>query len=550
MTLSANINTPLLSVKNLHLSFAQPQAHGEAPTEREVLRGVSFEVPMGGRVALVGESGSGKSVTALAILRLLDPQLARLHRGEVLFNGQALLDLPEAKMRGIRGREIGMIFQEPMSALNPLHPVGKQIAETLIVHEGMSKAAARLRAIELLERTGIREPQWRVDALPHQLSGGQRQRVMIAMALACRPRLLIADEPTTALDVTVQAQILELLADVQREMGLAVLMITHDLPLVRRFAEQVVVMRHGEVVERGAVGAVFAHPEHAYTRLLLDSAPVRDGLAQPAENAPLVLGAKGVGCERAGQSEQWWRRAKPNVILHGLDVALHAGETLGVVGESGSGKTTLAHVLLRLIPGSGSVQIAGEDWHGLQAKALRKARRMAQIVFQDPFASLSPRMSIEAIVGEGLQVHEPGLSAQERQARVVDALVEVGLSEDMLWRYPHEFSGGQRQRIAIARALVLRPRLMVLDEPTSALDVSVQKQVLGLLQELQARHGLSYLLITHDLRVIRAMAHRVMVLREGRMVEQGETLALLRHPREDYTRSLVSAAGLLDEVVA
>jgi len=540
-----NINAPLLSVKNLHLSFAVPALTGVS--EREVLRGVSFEVPAGGRVALVGESGSGKSVTALAVLRLLDPQLARLHRGEVMFDGQPLLDLTETKMRAIRGREIGMIFQEPMSALNPLHPVGKQIAETLIVHEGMNKAQARLRAIELLQRTGIREPQRQVDALPHQLSGGQRQRVMIAMALACRPRLLIADEPTTALDVTVQAQILELLADLQREMGLAVLMITHDLPLVRRFAEQVVVMRHGEVVEHGAVGAVFAHPEHDYTRLLLASAPVRDLQAEPSDTAPAVLTAQAVGCVRAGQDGGWFKRATPIVTLHNVDVLLRAGETLGVVGESGSGKTTLAHVLLRLTPGEGAVMIAGQDWHKLEAKALRKARRMAQIVFQDPFASLSPRMSIAAIVGEGLQVHEPGLNAETRQARVVEALEEVGLSADMLWRYPHEFSGGQRQRIAIARALVLRPRLIVLDEPTSALDVTVQKQVLSLLQDLQRRHGLSYVLISHDLRVIRAMAHRVMVLRDGRVVEQGETLSLLAAPREDYTRQLVMAAGVLGE---
>ncbi len=535
----------LLSVKNLHLSFALPSVTGTS--EREVLRGVSFEVPVGGRVALVGESGSGKSVTALAILRLLDPQLARLHRGEVMFNGQALLGLPENKMRAIRGREIGMIFQEPMSALNPLHPIGKQIGETLMVHEGMSKTQAQRRAIELLERTGIREPQRRVDALPHQLSGGQRQRVMIAMALACRPRLLIADEPTTALDVTVQAQILALLADVQREMGLAVLMITHDLPLVRRFAEDVVVMRHGEVVERGSVEAVFAHPEHEYTRLLLESAPVRD--LAPVVQAVPVLEARAVGCVRAGQDGGWFKRATPMVTLHNVNLSLGAGETLGVVGESGSGKTTLAHVLLRLTPGEGEVRIAGQDWHTLDAKTLRRSRRMAQIVFQDPFASLSPRMSVAAIVGEGLQVHEPELSAEARQARVVEALEEVGLNAQMLWRYPHEFSGGQRQRIAIARALVLRPRLMVLDEPTSALDVSVQKQVLSLLQDLQRRHGLSYVLISHDLRVIRAMAHRVMVLREGRVVEQGETLEVLQHPREAYTRSLLTAAGVLEEAV-
>ncbi len=539
-----SMNSPLLSVRNLHLRFQVPAIEGMM--ERDVLRGVSFDVPPGGRVALVGESGSGKSVTALAILRLLDAQMTRIHRGEVLFDGLSLLDLPEAKMRALRGREIGMIFQEPMSALNPLHPVGRQIAETLILHEGMSKGVARQRAIELMQLTGIREPQRRVDAFPHQLSGGQRQRVMIAMALACRPRLLIADEPTTALDVTVQAQILELLAQLQREMGLAVLMITHDLPLVRRFAEQVVVMRQGEVVERGGVEAVFARPEHAYTRLLLDSAPVR-ALAALPQGASTVLEARQVGCVRTAERRGWFSSAPGVVTLQGVDIALRAGETLGVVGESGSGKTTLAHVLLRLTEGEGEVRIAGENWQALSRSALRGARRMAQIVLQDPFAALSPRMTVMDIVGEGLQVHEPALSADERKLRVIAALQEVGLQADMLWRYPHEFSGGQRQRIAIARALVLRPSLIVLDEPTSALDVSVQKQVLTLLQDLQRKHGLSYVLISHDLRVIRAMAHRVLVLREGQVVEQGETLALLSSPREDYTRALIAAAGVLEE---
>jgi len=530
---------PLLSVHDLHLAFATPAG------EREVLRGVNFEVPAGGRVALVGESGSGKSVTALSILRLLDERVARYRGGSIRFDGEELLDASEPRLRALRGRAVGMIFQEPMSALNPLHPIGRQIGESLVVHEGMKPAAARARAIELLDLTGIREPHKRVDALPHQLSGGQRQRAMIAMALACRPRLLIADEPTTALDVTLQAQILELLARLQREMGMAVLMITHDLPLVRRFAEQVVVMRYGEVVEQGAVEQVFARPEHAYTRLLLDSAPVRD-IGLPREDAP-VLEGRTIGCVREAQGGGLFRRAKGQTVLHGIDLKLHAGETLGVVGESGSGKTTLAQVLLRLLPGEGEIRIAGDNWQALRGDVLRKARHQAQVVFQDPFASLSPRMSIEQIVGEGLQVHEPGLDVAGRRARVVEALLEVGLGEDMLWRYPHEFSGGQRQRIAIARALVLRPRLIVLDEPTSALDVSVQKQVLSLLQDLQRRHGLSYLLITHDLRVIRAMAHRVLVLREGRVVEQGETLDLLANPREDYTRTLVEAAGLMQD---
>ncbi|MEW6444940.1 MAG: ABC transporter ATP-binding protein [Pseudomonadota bacterium] len=529
---------PLLAVRDLGLAFATPAG------EREVLRGVSFEVPEGGRVALVGESGSGKTVTALAIPRLLDPRIARCTGGAIHFGGEDMLAVPEARLRALRGRQIGMIFQEPMSALNPLHPVGRQIGESLIVHEGLKPAAARARAIELLDRTGIREPHKRVDALPHQLSGGQRQRAMIAAALACRPRLLIADEPTTALDVTLQAQILELLGELQREMGMAVLMITHDLPLVRRFAEQVVVMRHGEVVEKGTVESVFGAPAHDYTRLLLDSAPVRD-IAPPRDES-LLLDARGIACVR-GASSGWFRRRPGQTVLKDVDVSLRQGETLGVVGESGSGKTTLAHVLLRLLPGEGRVVIAGTDWRGLRGESLRQARRQAQVVFQDPFAALSPRMNVEQIVGEGLRVHEPALSAGARRTRVAEVLREVGLGEDALWRYPHEFSGGQRQRIAIARALVLRPRLIVLDEPTSALDVSVQRQVLGLLQDLQRRHGLSYLLITHDLRVIRAMAHRVLVLREGRVVEQGETLGLLARPREDYTRALIEAAGLMQD---
>jgi microcin C transport system ATP-binding protein len=532
------VNPPLLSIQDLRLAFATPAG------EREVLRGVGFDVPAGGRVALVGESGSGKSITALAILGLLDREGAR-QSGSIRFEGEDLLHASEARLRALRGRSIGMIFQEPMSAFNPLHTVGRQVAETLLVHEGLTEKAARERAIELLALTGIRDPEQKVDAFPHQLSGGQRQRAMIAMALACRPRLLIADEPTTALDVTLQAQILELLARLQREMGMAVLMITHDLPLVRRFAEQVVVMRQGEVVEQGGVEDVFSEPAHDYTRLLLESAPVRD-IAQPRAQAA-VLEARAVRCVREGQGGGLFRRAKGQAILHGIDLALRAGETLGVVGESGSGKTTLAHVLLRLLAGEGEIKIDGVDWQALRGETLRRARRSAQVVFQDPFAALSPRMTIEQIVGEGLRVHEPGLDNGARRARVIEALEEVGLGADMLWRYPHEFSGGQRQRIAIARALVLRPRLMVLDEPTSALDVSVQKQVLTLLQDLQRRHGLSYLLITHDLRVIRAMAHRVIVLKEGRVVEEGETLDLLANSREAYTRELVEAAGLLQE---
>ena len=534
------MTSPLLTVDNLHLSFAAPDG------EREVLRGVTFQVPAGGRVALVGESGSGKSVTALSILRLLNPQSSRMYGGRILFDGEDLGEAPESRMRALRGRSIGMIFQEPMSALNPLHSIGKQVAESLLVHEGLKPSVARGRVLELLELTGIRDPQQKIDALPHQLSGGQRQRAMIAMALACKPRLLIADEPTTALDVTLQAQILELLIDLQKEMGLAVLMITHDLPLVRRFADQVVVMRHGEVVEQGRVEEVFSRPSHAYTRLLLDSSPVRN--IAPAKENGMALEARAIRCIRAGQGGGLFRKAKGQTILHDIDLHLKDGETLGVVGESGSGKTTLANVLLRLLPGDGAIQLGGADWQALQGKALRKARHAAQLVFQDPFASLSPRMSIEAIIGEGLRVHEPGLKAVELRTRVIEALREVGLDEDMLWRYPHEFSGGQRQRIAIARALVLRPRLIVLDEPTSALDVSVQKQVLTLLQDLQRRHGLSYLLITHDLRVIRAMAHRVMVLREGHVVEQGETLELLANPSESYTRALVEAAGLMQDV--
>ncbi|MEW5822767.1 MAG: dipeptide ABC transporter ATP-binding protein [Pseudomonadota bacterium] len=539
-----DLGLPLLDIDNLHLQW------GEAPCAR-LLSGVTLSVRAGERVALVGESGSGKSVTALSVLGLLDPDQARYTEGHVLFAGRNLLALGETALRGVRGRDIAMIFQEPMTALNPLQPIWKQIAEALVLHENLDWKAARARAIELLDLTGITEPARRADAFAHSLSGGQRQRVMIAMALACRPRLLIADEPTTALDVTLQAQIMQLLMRLQSEFGMALLLITHDLNLVRHFADRVYVMHEGRVVENGTVSAVFHNPSHPYTQHLMNSRPAR--LSQQTDvppDAEAVLEGQGLRVDYLKRPAGLFRHAEHFRALDGVDFTLRAGETLGVVGESGSGKSTLAAALLRLLPADGVIRLCGEEIQALSQRALRPKRRELQMVFQDPFSALSPRLTIEKIVGEGLDVHEPGLSGAERHERIVRALVDVGLSEMVLGRYPHEFSGGQRQRIAIARALVLRPRVLILDEPTSALDVSVQKQVLELLYHLQRSHGLSYLLITHDLSVIRSIAHRVMVLYGGQVVEEGPVDELFNHPKQEYTRRLLGAALAYDGLPA
>ncbi|MDH5287609.1 MAG: ABC transporter ATP-binding protein [Betaproteobacteria bacterium] len=509
-----------------------------------VVDDVSFTIAAGEKFALVGESGSGKSITALSILRLVD---AARTTGEIRFEGEDLVQAGERAMRGIRGSRIGMIFQEPMTALNPLYTVGNQIGEVLELHEGMLPNAAKARAVELLARTGIPEPQRRVEAYPHELSGGQRQRAMIAMALACKPKLLICDEPTTALDVTIQAQILALLDELQAEMGMALLFITHDLNLVRRFTQRVGVMERGRLVESGDTAEVFRRPRHPYTQRLLASRPQR--LVQPVpEDAPVLVQGERVAVSFP-VGEGWFRK-RQFVAVKSATLSLRRGETLGIVGESGSGKTTLGMALLALQPISGGeVKLGGDRIDGASREKLRAMRRRMQVVFQDPFASLSPRMTIGQIVGEGVALHRPELSVAERDKMVLDMLDEVGLSQrhgvaDVLHRYPHEFSGGQRQRIAIARAVVLRPEILVLDEPTSALDVSVQQQVLALLVALQRQYGMSYVFISHDLAVVRAMSHRVIVMKDGDFVEEGEAEALFAAPREPYTKELLASAHL------
>ena len=509
-----------------------------------VVNEVSFAISPGEKFALVGESGSGKSITALSVLRLVD---AAVTSGAIRFEGVDLVSKTDREMRAIRGSRIGMIFQEPMTALNPLFTVGNQIAEVLTLHEGLHKNDARARAIELLARTGIPEPDKRVDVYPHQLSGGQRQRAMIAMALACKPRLLICDEPTTALDVTIQAQILALLDELQAEMGMALLFITHDLNMVRRFTHRVGVMERGKLVELGETAEVFSNPQHAYTKKLLASRPERVVQAV-ADDAPVLLQGDAVGVSFTF-AEGWFGKRQFQAVK-GATLQLKRGETLGIVGESGSGKTTLGMALLALQGlSSGSVTMGGERIDNADRTHLRAMRRRMQVVFQDPFASLSPRMTIGQIVGEGLALHQPELDKAARDRRVLGMLDEVGLSErhgvaGVLQRYPHEFSGGQRQRIAIARAVVLRPEVLVLDEPTSALDVSVQQQVLRLLADLQKRYGMSYVFISHDLAVVRAMSHHVMVMKNGDVVEAGESEALFAAPQQPYTRELLAAAHL------
>ena len=533
-----SITKPLLNVKNLRISFAG----------KPVVHGIDFTIAPGEKLALVGESGSGKTVTALSLLRLVQNAAVS---GEAAFAGRDglvdLLGLSEHQLRGIRGQDISMIFQEPMTALNPLFSVGDQIAEILQLKQGMRQQASRLAAIKLLADTGISEPERRSHSFPHQLSGGQRQRAMIAMALACGPKLLLADEPTTALDVTVRGQILDLLTDLQQKTGMAVLMITHDLNLVRRFADRVAVMENGRIVEQGAVADVFANPQHAYTRKLIDSKPARDPLEAPANAAlPAVMQAKDLRVTYpiplAGF--KGWFKTGAFVAVQGASFEIPAGQTLGVMGESGSGKSSLALAALGLHPHQGQLRVVGRTWSGNSAND-KSIRRAVQVVFQDPFSSLSPRMTVEDIVGEGLRVHQSDLNMAQRQPRVLKALADVGMLEaqfpGLLQRYPHEFSGGQRQRIAIARALMVEPQLLVLDEPTSALDVTIQKQVLQLLQKLQRERALSYLLITHDVDVIKAMAHQVIVMKDGVVVEAGCLAQIVDAPRHPYTQMLVAA---------
>jgi microcin C transport system ATP-binding protein len=523
----------LLEVDNLSIDFRLDERVVSA------VRGISFEVHSGQTLALVGESGSGKSVTAASILRLLPPSAEV--RGGIAFAGQDLAAVTDRQMRGIRGGRISMIFQEPMSSLNPLHTIERQVSEILSVHRGLGRAAARARTLQLLRDVGLADAEQRLDAYPHQLSGGQRQRVMIAMALANEPDLLIADEPTTALDVTVQAQILDLLKSLQARLGMAMLFITHDLGIVREMASDICVMTEGRIVERGPTERIFAAPRHAYTRKLLEAEP-KGSPPAPNPDAPIVLAAEDLRVWFPIKRGLFRRTIGHVRAVDGVDVTLREGQTLGVVGESGSGKTTLGRALLRLVSSEGRIAFLGNDIQARSWAQMRPLRRDLQIVFQDPYGSLSPRLTIAAIVAEGLAVHMPDLSERERQARVERALTEVGLDPALAHRYPHEFSGGPRQRIAIARALVLEPKLLVLDEPTSALDMSVQAQVIDLLRELQRRHNLTYLFISHDLRVIRALANEVLVMKDGKIVERGLADAIFEAPRTDYARTLLAAA--------
>ncbi|RKP59313.1 ABC transporter ATP-binding protein [Pararobbsia silviterrae] len=527
---------PLLEIDGFSARFGETVA----------VRDLSLSIARGERVALVGESGSGKSVTALSILRLA--QGATLS-GAIRLDGENLLDKSEHAMRGLRGKHVSMVFQEPMTALNPLYTIGAQIGESLLLHEGLRPNAARARGIELLRRTGIDAPERRIDSFPHQLSGGQRQRAMIAMALACRPRLLLADEPTTALDVTVRQQIVDLLIGIQEQEahdhGMAVLLITHDLNLVRRFAQRVAVMEQGVLVETNTTEALFGAPRHPYTQRLLDSAPKRR-VVPVDPHAPRIVEIDTLSVDYrvpAKGLRSLFRRDRFRAV-HGVSFTLRRGETLGVVGESGSGKSTLASVVLGLQrAAAGTVHIDGQPMDGPRSASARKALySKMQVVFQDPFGSLSPRMTIEQIVGEGLVVHQPGMTSAQRRQRIAALLDEVGLPAESMPRYPHEFSGGQRQRIAIARALAVQPEFIVLDEPTSALDVSIQQQVLALLTTLQQKYTLSYLFITHDLAVMRAMAHRIIVMKSGRIVEAGDALDILTRPADPYTQALLNAS--------
>ncbi|KAB0652691.1 dipeptide ABC transporter ATP-binding protein [Burkholderia sp. AU33545] len=533
-TVVSNAGEPLLSLEHLHVRFGDTVAVDD----------VTLAIGRGERVALVGESGSGKSVTALSILRLLrDADVS----GTIRFAGHDLAGKSEREMRGLRGSAIAMIFQEPMTALNPLYTIGAQIGETIVLHDGVTAGEARKRAIALLARTGIAEPEKRVDSYPHQLSGGQRQRAMIAMALACRPRLLLADEPTTALDVTIRAQIVDLLLELQREeaekRGMAILLITHDLNLVRHFAERVAVMERGKLVESGSVERIFAEPEHPYTRRLLNSRPQRT-VASVLPIAPVVLEARHVSVQFARKRPGFagWFGTTPVTAVADVSVSVRQGETLGIVGESGSGKSTLAMALLGLQrTAHGEIEFQGRALSTYRGREQTALRSNMQVVFQDPFSSLSPRHTIERIVGEGLELHRPELTPDARRAKSLAVLREVGLDRTVLHRYPHEFSGGQRQRIAIARALVLEPRILILDEPTSALDVSIQQQVLKLLANLQQKYNLGYVFISHDLEVIGAMAHRVAVMQGGAIVESGDVADIFTKPSHPYTQKLLKA---------
>lgn len=532
-------SSPLLQVRDLSVSFKT------VVDVTHAVENISFDIHRGESLAIVGESGSGKSVSALSIIQLLPYPTAYHPGGSILYEGQELVGASKEVMQTYRGNRIGMIFQEPQTSLNPLHSVAKQISETLILHRGMSKADARDRSLELLEMVKIKNAKQRLDAYPHQLSGGQRQRVMIAMALANEPGLLIADEPTTALDVTIQAQVLALLMDLQQKLGMSLLLISHDLNIVRKLADRICVMRRGKFVETGTRSQIFESPKHEYTRMLLEAEPSGSG-GKPAAAAQVIVEL---------ESLRVWYPIRKGILRRTVDhfkavedvnITIREGETVGVVGESGSGKTSLALAMLRLISSRGSIRFFGNEIQNRTTKELRDLRKRMQIVFQDPYGSLSPRMTVAEIIAEGLRVHHHEISKAERDARVVEVLKEVELDVDTRHRYPHEFSGGQRQRIAIARAMILNPKFVVLDEPTSALDRSVQSQIIDLLRSLQQVHSLAYLFISHDLAVVRAMSSSVVVMQSGQVVEQGLTEQIYNEPREPYTKALIEAAMVLE----
>ena len=525
---------PLVEVKNLSVEF------GEAPDAARVVKNVSFTIAKGETVALVGESGSGKTVSALSILQILPPA-ASIPSGEILVEGKDLLKASDAEMRSVRGSKISIIFQEPMTTLNPLHTIEVQVGEIIKLHQDVRDSEIRSRVVDLLTKVGIRDPEKRLDSYPHQLSGGQRQRVMIAIALANEPDLLIADEPTTALDVTIQAQILELLKKLQREMGMAMLLITHDLGIVKRMAGRVYVMRHGEIVESGSARDVFETPQHAYTKQLMAAEP--KGQPPPDDPAnPVVIETDNLKVWFPIKRGLFQKTVDHVKAVDGLSLKLRAGETVGVVGESGSGKTTLGLALLRLISSKGSIAYAGRPIDAFTNKEMRPLRKEMQVVFQDPYGSLSPRLTVGQIIEEGLLIQNPDLNEDARRVKVSAALKEVGLDPAAQDRYPHEFSGGQRQRIAIARAMVLDPKFVMLDEPTSALDVSIQAQIVDLLRELQRKHTLAYLFISHDLKVVRALCNYVIVMRNGKVVEEGPAAQIFDTPKDDYTKALLAAA--------
>ncbi len=532
----------LLSIKNFNLSFFLDTGKKE-PVRKQVLFDVSLSLELGQTVALVGESGSGKSITALSIMRLLEDSSRVDTRGEIYFEGNDVYRFNKDEIRKLRGNRVAMIFQEPMTSLNPVYSIGNQLIEPLLLHQNLNKAEAVKEAVRLLERTGIKEAALRMNLFPHQLSGGQRQRVMIAMALACKPSLLIADEPTTALDVTIQAQILELIKDLQKELGMALLLISHDLTMVRKVADHIHIMKEGKIIENNATDRIFDAPQHPYTRHLMASIPAGRRVVRKQNEA--LINLRNVNCHfriKRGWKGFMQRDYKIVRAVDRVNITIHRGTTFGLVGESGSGKSTLANAILKLTKSSGEILFKETDLQQLSSSAMRPLRRNLQIVFQDPFSSLSPRLNIEQIIGEGMKVHNIGGNSEERRKIVADTMTEVGLSPEMMYRFPHEFSGGQRQRIAIARSIVLKPEFLVLDEPTSALDMTIQTQIIDLLKELQDRYFITYLFISHDLRVVRALSDQIAVMQNGLIVESGPADEVFENPTHVYTKRLFSAA--------